>query len=503
VQSTDSRNLFLVCFSILLGAHLYLILTTRIYPFVDLPNHLAEATLYKYYGEPTNQFADYYSLHIGLKPNTFHTLFCSLPLFPSVEFGNRILLCMYVLLLPISVWMIVNRLGGNPWFALPSFLLLYNFSTTWGFTGFTLAIPVMLLAFYFLLKVWKGKTLSSRVAIILLFVLLFFIHALAALFSLLLLCIGNAYFFRHSSRKAIIESLVGLPVVMLVAHWWWFDRMDSGPDTVRFLWEYYSTGYVASLPKRIGGLLLFDNYSLFEGTPGFVVAFFFAASILLPLLLWKFKKQMADHDGFSLRSSFILFGCSVLCFFLLPDKLPGEHYIFHRFSVFALLSVSIMSSVLYAREPVGSLKTICIMFSAIHMVMWFQYFGEFSRTSAGFTSELFPEHQQGKRLAGLISDYNFRGRPIYNHFSDYYIVWKQGIAASGITDLRFGFVNRKVSTDILPGSIDWGGKFAAYDGRFSNVDYLLARGVLPPDSSGGLDRFARIRSVGEWHLYER
>jgi hypothetical protein len=503
VQSTHSRHLFLLCFSILLSAHLYLILTTRLYPFVDLPNHLAEATLYRHYGESTNQFADYYSLQIGLKPNTFHTVFCSLPLFPSVEFGNGVLLSMYILLVPISVWMIVTTLGGNPWFALPSFLLLYNFSTTWGFTGFTIAIPVVLVAFFFMLRVWKNNAPLSRVAVALLLALLFFIHALAALFGLLLLCIGNAYFFRHSAKKTITESLVGLPAMMLVAHWWWFDRMDSGPDTARFLWEYYSSGYVASLPKRFGGFLLFDNYSLFEGIPGFVVAFLFAASILVPLLLWKLKKRTADRDGFSLRSSFILFGCSILCFFFLPDNLPGEHYIFHRFSVFALLSISIIASVLYGREHAVSLKAMLVALSVAHLILWSQYFGEFKTATATFKPELFPDHQHGKRLAGLISDYTFRGRPIYNHFSDYYIVWKQGIAVSGITDLRFGFVKRRMSTDTLPGSIDWGGKFTAYDGRFRNIDYLLARGRLPPDSSGGLNRFTPVRSAGEWSLYER
>jgi len=70
---------------------IFLILNTlllssmELFPFVDLPNHLAEASIFKYY-EPANLIGQYYTPTPWYFPNTFHTVFCSL--FPSVEWGN-------------------------------------------------------------------------------------------------------------------------------------------------------------------------------------------------------------------------------------------------------------------------------------------------------------------------------------------------------------------------------------------------------------------------------
>ena len=72
--------------------HLLLVGNVRIYPFVDVPNHLALANIYRYYGQPTNQFAQFYNLNTFLKPNTFHLFFCGSKIFPSVEFGNKSIL---------------------------------------------------------------------------------------------------------------------------------------------------------------------------------------------------------------------------------------------------------------------------------------------------------------------------------------------------------------------------------------------------------------------------
>jgi hypothetical protein len=160
--------------------------TTRLYPFVDIPNHLAQATIIKSHGELTNKFDQYYSVDMFLKPNVFYLFFCTSKIFPSVEFANKIFYCVYVVLFPLSVFMVIKKIGGNPWFALLSFLFIYNYSVCYGFVGYTIAIPFVILIFYFILgdfeddKAWKNILLSS------LFVLLFFIHALAAIFSLLI-----------------------------------------------------------------------------------------------------------------------------------------------------------------------------------------------------------------------------------------------------------------------------------------------------------------------------
>ena len=86
------KTLFWIIFVLCLSMHTILIASIRLYPFLDTPNHLAMATIYRYYGQPGNHFTDYYLIDTFLKPNVFHLFFCSSKLFPSVEFANKSIL---------------------------------------------------------------------------------------------------------------------------------------------------------------------------------------------------------------------------------------------------------------------------------------------------------------------------------------------------------------------------------------------------------------------------
>ena len=57
------NNVFLAIFYLLIVMHLFLLSTVRIYPFADLPWHLSAATIYRYSGESSNQFDEYYSIN--------------------------------------------------------------------------------------------------------------------------------------------------------------------------------------------------------------------------------------------------------------------------------------------------------------------------------------------------------------------------------------------------------------------------------------------------------
>jgi hypothetical protein len=142
-----------------IGVHLLLVSTIRIYPFLDTPNHLAIATIYRYYGETTNQFADYYTIDTFLKPNVFHLFFCGSKLFPTVEFANKVFYCLYVVLFPLSILIAIKKIGGNKCFSLLSFLFLYNINVLYGFNGFIIALPFVMFTFCLMLYYIENKTL--------------------------------------------------------------------------------------------------------------------------------------------------------------------------------------------------------------------------------------------------------------------------------------------------------------------------------------------------------
>ena len=93
--------------------HFFWMLTLPFWPFTDLPNHLAVAAIYRDYDAPDSLYRNYVLLERLFQPNTFFPWFCSLPFFASVEQGARVFYGLYILALPLSVWSLLRRLGGD------------------------------------------------------------------------------------------------------------------------------------------------------------------------------------------------------------------------------------------------------------------------------------------------------------------------------------------------------------------------------------------------------
>ncbi len=121
-----------------------LLLPLNTLPLVDLPNHLAEATILQAQGKTNSLLSSHYtasrlSWH---QPAIAHMVICSW--FPSVMTGNIILYLLYVIALPSSVVACARLCRGSPLIALLSVLLIWNANALWGFAEFTLALPVFL-----------------------------------------------------------------------------------------------------------------------------------------------------------------------------------------------------------------------------------------------------------------------------------------------------------------------------------------------------------------------
>lgn len=507
-KTTVIKNkLFLAIFSMFMGLHLFLMGTLRIYPFVDLPNHLARATIFRFYGEPTNQFAEYYSIDTFLKSNIFHLLFCSLKIFPSVEFGDKVFYCLYVVFLPLSALLVIRKLGGNPWFSVLSFLVLYNYNVSWGFVGFTISIPFVLLLFYFLLNDLYSDRIWIKAIVTALFLLLFFIHALATLFSLLIFFLYCLHRHRDSPIRALKESIVTIPVLILMILWW-SNPSHSGPSTWGFLLDYYKNEYIQTILWRTR-LLYQDNFHLYDGILGKSIGLLFSLFVIVPTFLrlvscWKYFSHAVRNSRLTLSYLFVL--ASLFCCLFLPNRIPGFIILNRRFSVFFLISIIILGSIISSKKlhPVRifSICAVCLL----HFVLWSGYLSDFEKENYLFTKHVFPDNSEGKKLAGLVYDFQFRGQPIYIHFPNYYIIWNQGIASTCIVDYRLGsLIRRKAGQESLPAylGMEWVGMRNNYDGRYANMDYVLVRGQVPKAVVGYLQSFKLSKSEAEWLLFER
>ena len=490
------RNLILV-FIIL---NTFLLSGVRLLPFIDLPNHLAEATIFKFY-EQGNLLSQYYQPTPWYFPNTFHTVFCSL--FPSVEWGNRVFHVLYLILLQASVFLVIKQLKGNPWYGLLAILFTYNYNVTFGFVGFAISLPILILLFYAILRYIHAEKFYLNFLIALLLLLLFFMHAQNALLGLAIYGLMLLYHYRKSPKKIVIRGLlVPLPLVILIFSWWFTQgpQKEDG-STWPYLLEYYKTSYIPNFSLRFR-IVVFDNFQLREGAMGLLIASFFFFSVVIPVLAAKpWRKLRGQWTSPNLIYAGIFLLITSTCYFFAPDKLPGQTPIFQRFCTIVMLSFIIAGSILLKDTKLPWLKYLVVVVVAFYTLLWGEYVYNFNRVNKDFNASFFEGIPPSKTLAGLIYDNAYRGRKVYIHFPNYFLVWKQGISASKIIDYRFGVVRRVESDKALPFYEELIGEQYSFQPQYKDIAYLLVRGIAPVSNDLNLQGFTLLKERRPWRIY--
>jgi len=513
--SGSSKKLFLAVFAGLVILHAFAVSSSRLLPFTDLPNHLAASTIVRHYGEFGTEFAKYFSVDLFPKPNVLHIAFCSAKIFPSVEAANRAWYLLYVLLLPISVLLLIRRLGGTLWPTVLSLLCLYSYSVCWGFAGYTMAIPLVLLSAWASAGMamnsgrpgsgWSGIRNAASSSSLLL--LLFFAHALAVIFATVLHLVFMFFARNTGPRRKALNCLTAVPAAAMLSAWWFYGRSFwFGPDTSEHLASYYSGEFFTAFPDR-WKILFIDNYNMLSGTTGVMVGTAFSlviiTAVIIPLILKQKDAAARPEDSKrpeGTRYALLMLAVSLACYLFLPKDLPGQAILAQRFSVFVTLSLTIVAGILWKGRSVRLAPALATVVCLAHLILWWGNFHAFNRENESFTPDFFPDHWKGKILSGLIYDYTWNGRPAYIHYPGYYITWKKGVATTSVIGYRFGAVRRKAKLPVLPAYLEWIGRFQKYDGRYESLDYLLVRGTVPAEHEHDTDGFEPLRTAGKWRL---
>jgi len=473
-------------------------------PLTDMPFHLAVATVVQGYGGPGNAFVEFFDVNLVGRPNVLHPLFCGL--FPDVELGNRVFFALYLVGTPLSLLILLRQLGGNPWFALLGFVFIFNLNFHWGFVGFTFAIPLVLLLVVLLARHAEQPCWSTRFGVALFLAGLFFVHALAALFALLLLGLDSLARNPREPRLLLTDLALGLPTLLLIARWW-ISRSDpggaAGESIAAFLLTYYNGEYLSDWWRRLA-LITANGRFLLPGVKGYLLGTALTVLALSPLVLVVLRDRAAVRAALLAprhRALLALVGGSLGCWFLLPGHLPGQPVTFQRFAVLALLGMVALSGlvrspVLRSRSAVA-LGTLAVL---LHLGLYAEYFHDFRRDSADFCDELLPDAPQDARLAGMIFQDEFRGHSVYGHFPSYYIVRREGIATTLMTNFRFGNVRRRASEQRLPRCLRRTADGFPYDGSYGALEYLLTAGEIPELMRSDLARFQPVVRSGRWAL---
>lgn len=500
-------TIFWIVFIILCLIHISNIIRLDVYPFIDLPNHLAEATIFKHMDDPDNAFSSYYLSDVNLlKPNTLHILFCSL--FWNIEAGNKIYYVLYMLLIPLCILALIRLTGGNVWFSLLSFLFIYNFNVMWGFTGFTIVIPLALTAIVVLMYYLQKPSLKYGIILACCLLILFYAHVLGFVFIAAIAVLAILIHTKDTLSHRSVKLWPVLPAFAIFLFWALTGyEFQSEGSIFEFTKTYYLEEYLHSVPQRFSTFFWQDNDCIASDRIGFAFGLFISLTVLCPFLALVTPQNIVHHFRKTNRRIVLILSClAAFLFILLPDRLPGQGYIYQRYSIFVYLGIiCLLSFIIEYKRRTLLISYICLV-SLVHCFLWFDYYSSFQKNSSCFNQDFIRTiSTEDTRLGAIIDKTGFRGQPVYVHYQNYNIIWNHRITVTKVIDYRFGSIRRKVGPDHLPLYYEWShrAEINPLMNHYKDMEYMLTSGerAFNALSSGG--RYSLVRQCEDWALFKQ
>jgi hypothetical protein len=492
----------------LLALPAFWVVRLEVFPFTDLPNHLAAATIYRHLDDPATQFAEYFASDVSvLKPNIAHIVFCSA--FPSVEGGNRVWLLLMLATLGVSMSLLFRVTKANPALLPLTVLLVFNANLSWGFIGFAFAVPLLIGLAVAVLLLLRRPSFGAGTAVSVLLILLFYAHVFALLFGLLFAMLAALLDTRGRLVRGLrAVGMAALPAAILFCGWIVSGEEFRGNPTIEYLIGYYRWHYAGSLLPRAGLLLTHDNVALVSDRSAVPLTGLFSLALVsgLGLLLRSGDRaRFWNTDGS--RVVFAFLGAACLCFAGLPNAMPGVVPVYARFSVLVVAGALMVTSLTL---PAGRTTLVLLLASIVacmYIAVWHLYFSDFERSSRDFSRE-FLTHAGGSSsvVAAMIRDPEFRGlRPLL-HFNNYHTIWNLGITPTKMAEYRFGAIRPKPGGRSLPEYQEWISPDAGLGGllaRYAAARFILYHGPREEFHRVAGEGLEEVARSGSWAIYGR
>ena len=494
---------------LLIGVNWAALMPLSIFPFIDLPNHLAEATVHKYAETPGSPLTKFFRDEVSpFKPNVAHIVFCSM--FPSVELGNRLFYALYIAAVPLLMALLIRASGGDDWMAILSFTLLWSHSVIWGFVGSTAGIPALLLYLLLYIRFADRGSFQSAAWLSLIFVLLYWSHVLFLLFAILHFVVMEALHWKYDTAPYRCYRLLPLvPVAVLVATWLITGREFAQSSTVGFLATYYRDEYLFARPalfiKRLALFFTFGQMRLAVWPYGSLIGSSFAVALFLPLLCGLRKQSLPSLFNSNARRAILGFTlCGLGCYLVLPDRLPGQWDLYERYAVLVMLGVVCIGSWLVSGRWRTVVRVGAVCVAATYCGLCGQYFWEFNRFTRlldGLPQGRVPGHTNGCRNHRRQRIPGHAGVDSFQQLPDHLEPRASHYACRG---LPFCAIRRRATEQELPRYEEWirqDTNFRDLLRRYQRCAYLLTHGTRPYEAVIAGNRYVLARAADGWALF--
>jgi len=460
----------------------------RYLPLVDLPQHVAQLSIWQRWDDPGFGYQEIYRRNPLLAHRLTATLVLGMAQVLPLMAAVKVVLSAAVLGLPLVCFLWLRELDGDPWWIFSAFPAAYGFAFYLGFFHFVVTIP---LALFVILLAYRFSRLPSRrlgLALVGGLYLVFFGHVLLLGFTGLVA--GATVLFGARDRRTRWLGLGCLASVLpLVVTWLALtSRAEQSTTPVDTLWALSFERLVVLPQYAIGG---------FEGSGPWLVG------LVLMATPW-----LAGGRPSRQIVRWLPFAVAVCLFVLAPATLMGTALLAPRFSVFFVPGLLIAfergeGASVIRRGAVAVVAALALLALTPRFVSFNREAREFEVILAGM--------EPNRRVLSLIYDAtseNFSNRP-FIHFGAWYQVEKGGVVDFSFAEFFANPFRYKPAHDPpLPEDFEWAPM--QFDWRRhggARYDYYLVRAdpAAPPldPFRGATDTIVQRARSGRWLLFER
>lgn len=334
---TVKKNVFPYAFVFLLILYLLPVILCKKLPCQDVPNHLAII-----HALATENVTPGWQLHFenNLQAAPYSTYYwLTLPLAKLFDAAgaNRIILCLYGILLPLSFLFLLLSIDRSlKWNVFFSFPLIYSDLYLLGFTNFMLTIPLFLFMTGLTVKFVKAEAPDYKILFLIgvLNIIIFNTHPFTQVIFLGLIFLALLLFKKKIKKILVIFSAL-LPGLLLLFLWL---KTSSGFSHIDYLPLAFKIKYLALTP------FLFSEAS-------FHFLFYilvFLVTILIGLFVMnqknfpKEEKRTGEKPNYTSRKGFFIFSSLFLLYFLSPFAAGATIWFDLRLAVFVWFSLFIL-----------------------------------------------------------------------------------------------------------------------------------------------------------------
>lgn len=275
IEKQNETRLFGVITFLLIIISLLPVWLVEFPPLQDYPSHLVRANIISNFWNPDFGYTKTYSFSFFPTPYILiDYIFLALNHVFSIQYAGKIILSLYVVLLPLSTFYLIQAVDkSNKIIGYFSFILIYNYFFNMGFTNFSLSIPLFLFALGYWWKTKDDAGWTHRAILAILVFLVYICHLFAYCFLFYTVIILSAYFLRKP-KKIIANIAVFLPSLILLILSLINDLPTAGTEgfvlffyngmmqKLKFASFYQQPAYYMSFDPRLDKIILLSSTCL-------------------------------------------------------------------------------------------------------------------------------------------------------------------------------------------------------------------------------------------------